>query len=206
MRVHLCIVILVLLFCGCESKVNTITVTMKDGTAITTTPLQTYYPNEDGFVHGVSFAFQRKYDTSVFQKVEYKEDSIGKVTGYDQSFVGRWEIAKFGEWIRNFGLEPGKAYYVATKVYVKYLSMPPVGLQIIPDPEGRFMGYCPDLEKRTFRVYRMNEEHLVVLITSVRYIGYDVERNRVDCEVPSFPGDKRTKFTWRFKVTDDGWD
>ena len=206
MRFQMFLIVMGFLFCGCESEDDTITVTMQDGNTITTNSSQRYYPDEDEFVHGVSFAFARSYDYSEIEDMEYQDDSEGKVTGYNQFFIGSWEIAKFGEWIHDYGLEPGKNYYIATKVYVKYLSMPPKGLRIVPKPGGRFMGYCPDIGQRTFRVYNNPDEQVSMLITSVRYIGYDSERNSINCEVPSFTGNKNDKLTWEFLVRDDGWD
>lgn len=179
---------------------------MRDGNIITTNSSQRYYTDEESFVHGVSFAFARSYDYSEIEEMEYQDDSEGKVTGYNQSFIGSWEIAKFGEWIRDYGLESGKAYYIATKVYVKYTSMPPIGLRIVPKYGGHYMGYCPDIEQRTFRVYNNPDQNVSMLITGVRYIGYDSERSSINCEVPSFTDNKKDILTWEFLVRDDGWD
>ena len=206
LKFHLVLFVVAFLFCGCESEDDTITVTMRDGHTITTNSSQRYYTDEDSFVHGVSFAFARSYDYSEIEEMEYQDDSEGKVTGYNQSFIGSWEIAKFGEWIRDYGLESGKAYYIATKVYVKYTSMPPIGLRIVPKYGGHYMGYCPDIEQRTFRVYNNPDQNVSMLITGVRYIGYDSERNSINYEVPSFTDNKKNILTWEFLVRDDGWD
>lgn len=84
--------------------------------------------------------------------------------------------------------------------------MPPKGLRVIPKPEERFMGYCPDIEQRTFWVYNIPDEQVCMLITGVRYIGYDSERNSINYEVPSFTDNKKNILTWEFLVRDDGWD
>lgn len=206
LKFHLVLFVVAFLFCGCESEDDTISVTMRDGNTITTNSSQRYYTDEDSFVHSVSFAFARSYDYSEIEEMEYQDDSEDKVTGYNQSFIGSWEIAKFGEWIRDYGLEPGKAYYIATKVYVKYTSMPPIGLRIVPKYVGHYMGYCPDIEQRTFRVYNNPDQNVSMLITGVRYIGYDSERSSINCEVPSFTDNKKDILTWEFLVRDDGWD
>ena len=206
LKFHLVLFVVAFLFCGCESEDDTITVTMRDGHTITTNSSQRYYTDEESFVHGVSFAFARSYDYSEIEEMEYQDDSEGKVTGYNQSFIGSWEIAKFGEWIRDYGQESGKAYYIATKVYVKYTSMPPIGLRIVPKYGGHYMGYCPDIEQRTFRVYNNPDQNVSMLITGVRYIGYDSERSSINCEVPSFTDNKKDILTWEFLVRDDGWD
>ena len=97
MKFQLFLIVMIFLFCGCESEDDTITVTMQDGNTITTNSSQRCYPDEDEFVHGVSFAFARSYDYSEIEEIEYQDDSEGKVIGYNQSFIGSWEIAKFGE-------------------------------------------------------------------------------------------------------------
>ena len=206
MKCPLFLIVMIFLLCGCESEEDIISVTMQDGNTITTNSSQRYYSDEDEFVHGVSFAFARSYDYSEIEEIEYKDDSEGNVTGYNQFFIGSWEIAKFGEWIHDYGLEPDKTYYIATKVYVKYLLMPPKDLRIVPKLGGRFMGYCPDIGQKTFRVYNNSDTQVSMLITGVRYIGYDSERNSINCEVPSFSNNKNDKLTWEFLVRDDGWD
>ena len=69
MKFQLFLIVMVFLFCGCESEDNTMTVTMQDGNTITTNSSQMYYPVEDEFVHGVSFAFSLLYLLSTVRAV-----------------------------------------------------------------------------------------------------------------------------------------
>lgn len=181
----LCLIVISVL-CSCESEDDLMNVTMQDGNTITINSSQRYYHSEEEFVHCVSFSFPRSCEYSEVEEVEYLKDSEGIVSGYSQSFIGCWEAAKFGEWVRDYGLNPNDVYYVATKVYTKYVSMPCEGLRIVPKFGGQFMGYCPDVEPRTFRVNNDSDAQVGVLTTGVRYIGYDSEGNRIACEMPSF--------------------
>lgn len=72
MKFQLFLIVMVFLFCGCESEDDIISVTMQDGNTITTNSSQRYYPDEDEFVHGVSFAFARSYDIPRLRKWSIK--------------------------------------------------------------------------------------------------------------------------------------
>lgn len=206
MKYPLLLVICSLVFCCCEPENNPTSVTMKDGKTITVYSSQKSYLDKDEFVHRVSFSFPRPYKYDDVEEIKYLEDSTYTVNGYNQSFIGCWEIAKLGEWSRDYGLASNKVYYVATKVYTKYVSLPPNGLRIVPKLGGIFMGYRPDIEPRTFWVDNDFDAKVSILTTSTRYIGYDSEGNTIDCEIPSFINNKENKLTWRFLVRDDGWD
>lgn len=192
--------------CSCDNDNNPMRVSMKDGNTIIVNSSPKFYPDEDKFVHAVSFKFPCSYDFSQTEEVEYTEDTEGAVKGYNQFFIGRWEAAKFGDWIRSHGLQPGKIYYVATKVYTKYVSRTPEGLQIVPKLGIASMGYCPDREPKTFRADYNRDAQAYVLSTGVRYIGYDSEGNCLYYEVPSFVNDNKKDPTWKFLVMTDGWD
>lgn len=179
---------------------------MKDGNTITVYSSQKSYLDKDEFVHRVSFSFPRSYEYGDIEEIKYLEDSTYTVSGYNQSFIGYWEIAKLGEWSRDYGLDPNKVYYVATKVYAKYVPLPPNGLRIMPKLGGIFMGYCPGMEPSTFWVDNDSDAKVSTLTTGVRYIGYDSERNTIDCEIPSFVDNNDNKLTWKLLIRDDGRD
>lgn len=206
MKQSLLLAICSLIFCCCEPESNAISTTMKDGKTITIYSSQKSYLDKEEFVHCVSFSFPCSYKYDDVEKIEYLEDSTYIVNGYNQSFIGCWEIAKFGEWSRDYGLDPNKVYYVATKVYAKYVSTPPNGLRILPKLGGAFMGYRPDIEPSTFWVNTDSGAKVSILTTGIRYIGYDSEGNTIDCEIPSFVDNESNKLTWKFLILDDGWD
>lgn len=192
--------------CSCDNGNDLMQVTMKDGYTIVVDPSPKYYADEDEFVHAVSFYFPRPYDFSQTEEVEYTKNTEKNVKGYNQFFIGHWETARFGEWIRSHGLDPRKTYYVATKVYAKYVSMPPEGLRIVPEVGGQFTGYLPCIEPRTFQVENNCDAQAIALITGFRYIGYDSERNATNYEMPSFINNSKTNLIWKLLIRDDGWD
>ena len=126
--------------------------------------------------------------------------------GYSQFFSVAWKIAEFGDWIKQYGLIPNTPYYVATRVYVKYVSSPPSGLRIVPKYGEEYMGYCPDILPRTFQVYENAPGKIKVLTTGIRYIGYDSNRNQVNINIPSFIDNNANRLIWNFLIRDDGWD
>ena len=202
--IHIFLTVLVVI-CSCAPDTDIYSVTMHDGKTVTVNTSQKYYSGENEFAHRVSFSFPRSYDYSVMEKLEYVEDSSYVVNGYDQFFIGCWEKAVFGEWIRNYGLVPNKVYYVATKVYVKCVSRPQDGLMIVPKYGGLFMGYRPDVEPRTFWVDNKDRQ-ASVFTTGVRYIGYDSDGNGIYKEIPSLSNNKNQKLVWNFLIQDNVWD
>lgn len=204
MKLIFCLILIMLMLCSCETKDDSIRVTMEDGQSIVVSSSPKYYPNEDEFVHSVSFSFPRSYIPGHAEEINYLNESEGSVSGYDQSFIGAWEIARFGDWIKEYGLKPNNNYYVATKVYAKYVSQPPRGLRLVPKYEGDFMGYCPNVEPKTFLVNKLSQTEDIALLTGYRYIGYNSERETVNIEIPSFINNNN--LIWKFLIRDDGWE
>ncbi len=198
-------VALAIVLCSCEAGNWPIHVTMEDGKTITISPKTRYYTSEDEFIHGVSFPFPYSYIYPEIEKIDYVVDSSYTVTGYDQFFVGNWEIARFGEWARQYGLKPNSNYYVATKVYAKYVPKPPSELNIKPKLDIALMGYVPWSEYKTFFVSYEKDAQVSVLTTGVRYIGYDSERKNIDLDMPSFNENKNNKLTWKFLIVESVW-
>lgn len=178
-------IFLTVILCSCDSGFDPMTVTMKDGKTITITSTQKYYSEEKGFIHGVSFSFPRPYNYSEIEDLDYHENTEYMVTGANQFYIGAWEIARFSNWIRAYGLDPDKSYYIATKVYTKYISSPPKGLRIVPKLGINCMGYCPDVEPQTFWAINNSENQVSILTTGVRYVGYDSDGDKIDKEIPS---------------------
>lgn len=192
--------------CGCSSEPKFNKIPMKDGNTIEINGNKRFYSSENEFVHGVSFSFQRQYNFTNVEQIDYSDIREYTVFDFNQFFVGFWEIAEFGNWISQYGLTPNAPYYVATKVYVKFISSPPSGLRIIPKYGGEYMGYCPDIIHKTFRVYNDSNENLNILTTGIRYIGYDSNKEPVEICIPSFVDNNINKLTWNFLIRDDGWD
>lgn len=165
-----------------------------------------FYSSEDEFVHGVSFSFQRLYNITNVEQIDYSNGREYTVFDFNQMYIGFLEIAEFGNWVSQYGLIPYTPYYVATKVYVKYVSSPSKGLRIVPKYGGEHMGYCPDIIPKPFRVYNDFNENMNELTTCFRYIGYDSNKEPVGLSIPSFVDNNKNKLTWNFLIRDDGWD
>lgn len=206
MRYLFFITIFFLLFSSCKSDNDLRCVIMQDGKAITINSSDKYYNDEDEFLHNVSFSFPRFYKYTNVDNLDYTTESNYTLTGFSQIFIGGWEFAKFGQWIRKYGLQPNKGYYVATMIYAKYISLPPTESRIIPIVGTQFMGYCPQKEATTFQVDTDYNAQVSILITGVRFIGYDSDGSNINIEMSSF-ADNNNILTWKFLIRDNNdWD
>ena len=187
-----------LIVISCDS--NPYSITMQDGMTIQYVSTPKYYSTEDDFVHDVAFDFPHPYDYAMPQHIDYVQDSIYTVHGYNQTFIGHWEKAKFGDWIKAYGLVPKQYYYVATKVYAKYISMPQDELWIYPKLR------TPITHKPLYvGVERNKEKHACALFTGIRYIGYDSNGKGIYVEIPSFDDKGDNQLTWKFSIDNDFW-
>lgn len=201
---YILFLIIIVAFNSCNSTLDTFPVKMQDGMTISVNSSIKYYPDEESFVHDVSFSVPRQYEYFNVEKFEYVEDSTYVAEGHDQSFIGYWEKATFGDWIKEYGLVPQTVYYVATKIYTKNITMPQDGLEIVPKWGSPLMGYCPNTEYTTFKVNNNKEQHVSTLYTGVKYIGYDSKGKGIYKEIPSL--NINQKITWKFLIQNDGWE
>lgn len=206
MKYYSILLVIVCVLCSCDSEDELSEITMMDGNTITVDKYKRFYSTEEEFVHDVSFSFPREYNLNCVEKIDYLNNQEYTVYDYNQSFIGCWVIAEFGNWIKEYGLIPNVPYYVSTMIYVKYLSETPKGLRIVPKFGEEHMGYCPDIIPKTFRVYHYSNRKLNVLTTGFKYIGYDSKRKPIAINIPSFIDNSKNKLTWNFLIRDDGWD
>ena len=184
---------------SCNS--NPYTITMQDGVTIQYVSTPKYYSTEDDFVHDVAFDFPHPYNYAMPQHIDYVQDSIYTIHGYNQTFIGHWERAKFGDWIKAYGLVPEQNYYVATKVYAKYISMPQDELSIYPKLR------TPITHKPLYvGVEHNKEKQACALFAGVRYIGYDTKGKGIYMEIPFFANKGDDQLTWKISVENDIWD
>lgn len=206
MKLYDILLVILCSLCSCNTEDSKYEIAMSDGNVITVDGRKFYYHTEDEFVHNVSFSFPKYYNYGNVEQIDYLENIEYAISGFDQSFIGTWEVAEFGNWIKAYGLMPNTPYYVATKVYTKYLSETPNGLRIVPKLGGEFMGYCPNITPKTFRVQQGESSRINILSTGVRHIGYDSNRASVNIDIPSFVDNNKDKPIWTFLIRDDGWD
>lgn len=105
------------------SKDDDLPLEMADGNRITLSNNEiVYYSNESDFLHSYMSIFPCKYSFISNNNGPYLQDESYSIEGYDDRFIGYWEKAKFGDWIKKYGLEPNKVFYCAT---IKYVSVRP---------------------------------------------------------------------------------
>ncbi len=184
----------------CES--STLTVTMTDGNTLNIPNEITVYYTQEDFEKDISFGFIRNYYPSEISYIDYLEGVHTSITGVDDTFCGTWKLARFGNWISEFGLVPNKTYYVATKTYAKYVNTPPDGLSIMPRKyTDTNMGYIPQSTQRTFQFYHINHD-FSVLLTGIPIIGYNSDREPLNLILTNL-----TKpLLWNFTIVENGWD
>lgn len=193
---------------GCANDSEEMYVTMKDGFIIKVRPDVKHYASQYDFEHAVSFDFPMIYDYNSVEEISYAPNERGVVYGADQTFIGCWELASFGDWIRDLGLEPGKVYYTATKVYVKYLKaqQPTDDVYISPDPGSPYMGFIPFYEQSIFEVKKHASAGVTVLTTGVRIIGYRPDLYALNFEIPSNLTNNNQLPQWNYRILPNVWD
>lgn len=189
---------------SCDS--DPYSVTMQDGRTIQYVSTPQYYSTEDDFVHDVTLNFPHQYDYSHVENIDYAKDSLYTVYGHDQTFIGYWQKAKFGDWIKVYGLEPNEYYYVATKWYTKFVSMPQGDLSIYPKSVEPFKRYHSESKTNSFITELNKGKHAYALSTAVKYIGYDSKGKSIYLEIPSFDDDTNRQLTWKFSVDESFWE
>ena len=174
---------------------------MNDGTTIEVETVVKFYNTEDDFIHSTSFNFHKDYAFYPKAEFEYNLYKSYELSGYAQNFIGDWEMAQFGEWITKYGLIPHYTYYVCTKTYVQYVSLPPQGYMIVPKFSKENMGFCPNIKDNTFLTLNDYKNNTSILITGVRFIGYDSSYKSINTELPTL-----NNIIWKFLIQDDGWE
>lgn len=141
---------ILLLLVSCTQDEWFRSVTMQDGNTVLVHQQKQFYETESKFVHNVFFSWEHKFDITDVEQINYKVDSRYTVKGHNAFYFHHWEEAQFGEWIEKYGLKANKTYYVATKVYAKFISMPPDSITISPKIGDSFLGYIPGAEASRF--------------------------------------------------------
>ncbi len=111
-------------------------------------------------------------------------------------------MAKFGSWISQYGLKPNAIYYVATDVYVKYITYVPDNLMIIPKKSTKAMGYCPGIDTPTFSVTNHDKENVCILQTCNKSIKYDSNGNLINLNINNLI----EQLTWKFLIQKTVWE
>lgn len=154
-----------------------------------------YYSNESDFLHSYTSIFPCKYSFISNNNGPYLQDESYSIEGYDDRFIGYWEKAKFGDWIKKYGLEPNKVFYCATIKYVSYMPIPLSEEEYIPVMPLDNMGYSPWTSNRSFDIDYSNQYPKYIFYTCFRYIGYNDKLAGVYIDLPL-----TNKLIWNFTV------
>lgn len=153
------------------------------------------YANESDFLHSYAPVGRCKYSFHSNNKGPYLQGEVYSIQGYDDRFIGYWEKAKFGDWIKKYGLEPSKTYYCATIKYVIYMPIPPANEEYLPFLPLNEMGYSPWTSQRSFETEYGDNYPKCVFCTYFRYIGYNENLAGVYMTLPL-----TDKLIWNFTV------
>lgn len=190
---------------SCDRDSNIVAITMNDGNEITINKLDVaYYRSEAQFEQSSIVTENIPIHTKDVEYIDYKDGKSYTIYKRAQTFTINWKIARFGEWISNYGLKPKKKYYVSTKVYAINVISPPSGLMISPKFYSNGMGYPPNGGSiKTFNVIQNKMgTNISTLITCTKFIGYDEEKNKIDINIPQL----NDTIKWSFLIQKDGWE
>ncbi len=188
---------------SCENEDAIYNVQMRDGNTIRVQNTQRFYASAEEFAASGSFAFPRPFNYKDIEPIDYSVDTISVVYDYNQSFTGAWEVAEFGDWIKDYGLKPNTPYYVGTTMFAKYISLPPEGRELYPYFQGgKYMGYLPGIEGTNYYVTYSNANGCLILTTGLRFVGYDYSRNAINMHITTFPNNNPHELTWYYVISD----
>lgn len=191
----LCALLIFVILQSC-SKEDDLPLVMADGNKITLSNNKiVYYGNESDFLHSYTSLFPCKYTFISNNKGPYLREESYSIEGYDDRFIGYWEKAKFGDWIKKYGLEPDKVFYCATIKYVSYVPIPLPNEDYIPIMPLNNMGYSPWTTNKSFDIDYRIQFPKYLFYTCLRYIGYDDKLAGVYIELPL-----TNKLIWNFTV------
>ena len=201
MKLNIIFIIAIVIFASCESGDALKTLTMKDGRTIIVENGIKYYQSINDFMTAVSFSFDKSNANCPVDTTKFQIGGKYKITGVSSDTIGAWKVAKFGNWIEQYGLKANRPYYVCTRLFKKYLSLPSTGMMIVPTSTIDSMGYCPGINFSTFIIDKDTHLKSAILKTGERVIGYDAEGNHIFYYIPNLK-----KITWKFSIQEDGWE
>ena len=197
------ILLLTVVVGSCRDEEETIShILMSDGQIISVDNKNVkYYNSEIDFIKGCDADFTHSYTFLQNDSITLEKCGVYSVCGYDERFVGAWELTKFGEWISDYDLNPDELYYSASIMYIKYLPVPPIGCMVCPlVRDNDIMGYLPTLSEKSFRVVYM--DNLTILMTLSRCVGYDEATYPIMQEIPIL----KNNIIWNFSIIENSWE
>lgn len=198
MKYWFTIIVLFLLFsCDSNYETNQVRHTMNDGTTFYTDGEVHIYDDFESFL-----GIQRPAEpsTSTADSQEWEKDST---YCYDKIVIRKWETAKLGDWVRLYGVNPQKNYYVSTLQVTRMLHVHSDRIVTCPvysvenrDSIGlRESGNCWGFEVSS------HHTNLCEVYTIIKRIEYDENGETVGVYIPIEP----EYLKWTFYTIKNIW-
>lgn len=200
------IILILCLFCSCNEDVGHKSLLMNDGKRISLVDEKIIHYESEGDL-SANYGECRLSRTMQFDKSDDVTSRMDSVYGYSSiESLDRWNIAIFGDWISDYGLVPGKEYYVQTVIEIKKQLPCYSGEQIkagaYKGEMAKFMGYMSDINRGfTISATRDNGGYFIGT-TKMTHIGYDKDGNVVDVY---YPVNDLSTLKWRFMALAIDW-
>lgn len=200
------IILILCLFCSCNEDVKHKRLLMNDGKIISLVDEMIIHYESEGDLSanygGCQLSRTMQFDMS--DDVTSRQDSVYGYSSIES--LDWWNIATFGDWIIDYGLEPGKEYYVQTIVEVKKQLPCYSGEQLKAGAYAgemtKFMGYISDIN-RGFTISSTRDDGGYFIGTTVMtHIGYDKDGNVVDVY---YPVNDLSTLKWHFVALAIDW-
>lgn len=180
---------------GCASPFHPMDtdVMMGDGEIISVPKEIKQFPTLKSFYASISCAgLELRYESQVPSwEWNYDATEIDTIRGYDAQYLIGWRKCVLGEWSSEYRLIPGKTYYVANQVFVKYIPTPRTPYSLMAYVKQDYVGEdigCSGGGIRGF-IIGTSTNDLTPLITCTKYIGYDQELQPMAIELPHVASD-----------------
>lgn len=201
------IILILCLFCSCNEGVEHKRLLMNDGKIISLVDEKIIHYESEGDLSANYGECQlpRTMQLDKSDDVTFRQDSV---CGYSSiESLDRWNIAIFGDWIADYGLDPGKEYYVQTVVEVKKrlpcYSGEQIKAGVYKGEIVKFMGYMSDINRGFSISATRDDGGYFIGTTKMTHIGYDKDGNVVDVY---YPVNDLSTLKWRFMALAIDWD
>lgn len=182
---YLITLITIVIHTGCTHNEEDLPIHMNDGFTFKLSSLESiFYKSKESFVSDCPSFWTCNYSFLSHIDEQFVIDNTYSISGYDDQFIMKWEKARFGNWIREYGLNPNEEYYCAWIKYVIYLPHN-VNSYYTPVKPLNNMGFISNTDRPGFDAEYRKGYPKEVIYTFVRYIGYDINKNGIYKEIPN---------------------
>ena len=206
MKVNEFCFIILICACSCNEDIAHKRLLMNDGNIISLVneKIIHYESAQDLSANYCEYQLSR---TMQFDKPDDITSRLDSVYGYSSiESLDRWNIATFGDWIADYGLEPDKEYYVQTVVEVKKQLPCYSGEQlkagVYKGETTKLIGYISGVNRGFSISATRDDGGYFIGTTLMTHIGYDKDGNVVDVY---YPVNDLSTLKWRFMAIAIDW-